>query len=579
MPVHNAEIIDRFNEMADLLEIEGANQFRVRAYRNAARIIASLPQSVAEMVGRNEDLTQFSGIGKDLANKIAQMVKTGTFPELQEMEARMPGELGKLMRVAGLGPKRVHALYETLGISTMQQLKEAASKGAISELPGFGKKTEQAIVEELGGTPEEGTEQKKDRVKLPVAEEIAESLVHYLQAVKGIQNIEVAGSYRRKKETVGDLDILATCSAECPIMEHFTQYENVKKVISHGSTRSSVILRSGLQVDLRLVPQVSYGAALHYFTGCKEHNIAIRKLGMKAGLKINEYGVFRDEKQIAGKTEEEVYRQVGLPYIEPELRENWGEIEAAREGRLPRLVEQKDIKGDLHTHTKETTDGRNTPLEMAEAAAKLGYAYIAITDHTQRLAMTRGFDAVRLAARNQEIDQLNKRLKSIHILKSIEVDIHEDGSLDLPDNILKELDITVCSIHSKFNLSKSQQTERILKAMENPYFHILAHPTGRLIDERQPYDVDMEQLMKAARAKGCFMEVNGNPDRLDLSDRFCKMAKDFGVKVSISTDAHSRTDLLFMRFGVAQARRGWLEAEDVINTRSWPDVKKLLRSR
>ncbi len=574
MPVHNSDVVEMFNEMADLLEIEGANQFRVRAYRNAARVVGSLPQSIGEMVARNDDLSELPGIGEDLAGKITQIVKTGAFRELKELEGRLPGELSRLMKVASLGPKRVKALYQELGISTMKQLREAAAKGLISELPGFGKKTEQTITNELGRAGEEG-EERKERIKLSVAEEVAGSLVDYLKSTRGLEQVEVAGSYRRRKETVGDLDILAACSADCPVMERFADFEDVEKVISRGPTRSSVIFRSGLHVDLRLVPGESYGAALHYFTGSKEHNIAVRKMGLKRGLKINEYGVFRGSKRIAGRTEEEVYRQVGLPYIEPELRENWGEIEAAEAGRLPKLVGPGEIKGDLHAHTKET-DGRNTPLEMAEAALKLGYAYLAITDHSVRLAMTHGFDAARLEKRNREIDALNKKLKGIRLLKSVEVDIHEDGSLDLPDNILEELDVTVCAVHSKFNLSRARQTERIIKAMENPYFHILAHPTGRLINERKPYDVDMEQLMKAARARGCFMEVNGHPDRLDLADKYCKMAKDAGVRVAISTDAHSRADLSFMRFGVSQARRGWLEPDDVLNTRSWEELKKLL---
>jgi DNA polymerase (family X) len=574
MPIHNSDIVEMFNEMADLLEIEGANQFRVRAYRNAARIIASLPQSLAEMVGRDEDLSGLPGIGHDLAGKIREIVKTGAFPQLRELEASLPGELSKLMKVAGLGPKRVKAIYEELGVGTLKQLKEAAAAGLISKLPGLGVKTEHAIVEELSKTEEEG-EEWKQRIKLSAAEEIAGSLVDYLKTTKGIEQVEIAGSYRRQKETVGDLDILAVCMAGCPVMDRFTSSEDVSKVISQGPTRSSVILRSGVHVDLRLVPAESYGAALHYFTGSKDHNIAIRKMGLKRGLKINEYGVFRDTAQIAGRTEEDVYRQVGLPYIEPELRENWGEIEAAASGRLPGLITQNRIKGDLHAHTR-ATDGRNTPLQMAEAALKLGYAYLAITDHSARLAMTHGFDAARLAERNKEIDGLNERLKGTRLLKSIEVDIHEDGSLDLPDSILRELDITVSAVHSKFNLSRERQTERIIKAMENPHFHILAHPTGRLINEREPYDVDMEQLMKAAAAKGRFMEVNAHPDRLDLADKYCKMAKDMGVKVAISTDAHSTGDLSFMRFGVAQARRGWLEPGDVLNTRNWEEIKKLL---
>ncbi|HEY3276176.1 MAG TPA: DNA polymerase/3'-5' exonuclease PolX [Syntrophorhabdaceae bacterium] len=576
MAVPNSDIIEQFFEMADLLEIEGANEFRVRAYRNAARVIASLPRSLAEMVERGEDPKELPGIGQDLAGKIREIVTTGSFSQLKAIEEKLPGELTKLMKVGGLGPKRVKALYRELGVSTLEQLKEAALGGSMSRLPGFGEKTARLVIEEMTRAESDGTGQ--ERIKLSAAEEIARSLTGYLKGVDGLDRLEVAGSYRRRKETVGDLDILAACSADCPIMDRFIRFENVLKVISRGTTRSSVVLRSGLRVDLRLVPTESFGAALHYFTGSKDHNIAVRKMGLKKGLKINEYGVFRGSTQIAGRTEEEVYRQVGLPYIEPELRENWGEIEAASSGRLPALVGLGQIRGDLHAHTKET-DGRNTPLQMAEAALKLGYTYLAITDHSVRLAMTHGFDAARLALRNAEIDELNRKLKGIRLLKSIEVDIHEDGSLDLPDRSLEELDLTVCAVHSKFKLSRERQTERILKAMENPYFHILAHPSGRLINRREPYEVDMEQIMRAARVRGRVMEVNAHPDRLDLTDTYCKMAKDMGVKVAISTDAHSVLDLAFMRFGVSQARRGWLGPDDVLNTRNPEEIKELLGGR
>jgi DNA polymerase (family 10) len=331
-------------------------------------------------------------------------------------------------------------------------------------------------------------------------------------------------------------------------------------------------------MDLRAVPEISYGAALHYFTGSKAHNIAIRMLGVKKGLKINEYGVFRGARRIAGKREEEVFKTVGLPFIEPELRENWGEIEAAKRGQLPTLVTIKDIRGDFHAHTK-ATDGHNSLEEMVEAARARGYEYLAITDHSKRVTMAHGFDMKRLAQRIKEIDRLNAKLSGFTVLKSVELDILKDGSLDLPDEILKELDLTVCSVHYNFNLPRKEQTERILRAMDNPHFIILAHPTGRLINERNPYDVDMERLMEAARERGCFLELNGHPDRLDLSDVHTKMAKDMGIKVAISTDAHRTSDLDYMRFGIGQARRGWLEREDVLNARSWKEIKQLFRRK
>ena len=571
MPVHNSDVADIFNELADLLEIGGANQFRVRAYRTAARVVGDHPHSVAMMVERGENLTELPGVGKDLAGKIEEIVRTGSLSQLAEEERRLPSGLRQLMKVAGLGPKRVYALHKELGINTIEDLKKAALEGRISSLRGFGRKTEQMVIEEFsrrtGGA---------GRVRLQVAEEVATALVGYLRAIEGVRRVEVAGSYRRKKETIGDLDVLVVCAPGCSVMDRLVTYVDVTKVLSKGITKSSVLFRSGIQVDVRVVPEESYGAALHYFTGSKAHNIAIRLMGVKKGLKINEYGVFRGRRSIAGRTEEEVYASVGLPYIEPELRENLGEIEAALKGALPDLVTLDDIRGDLHVHTKET-DGRHTMREMAEAAKEMGYAYIAVTDHWKRLAMVHGFDERRLAKRNDEIERLNEELSGIRLLKSIEVDILEDGSLDLADWALKELDLTVCSIHSRLNLSREKQTERLIRAMDNPYFSILGHPSGRLLDARSPYEVDMERLLDAAKQRGCILELNGHPDRLDLVDINCKMAKDLGVKISVSTDAHSKSDYPFMRFGVAQARRGWLEKADVVNTLSWSGLKKVLK--
>ena len=500
-------------------------------------------------------------------------METGDLGALQKLERRTPSELSSLMKIAGLGPKRVKVLYQELGITTLEGLKKAAESGKIRELEGFGEKTEEAIIEEI---EHKGAE--KGRIKLIIAEQIADPLVHYLQAVEGVKEVVVAGSYRRRKETVGDLDILVTCKKGSEVMERFVNYEDVKKVISEGKTRSTVQLRTGLQIDVRVVPQVSYGAALHYFTGSQAHNIAVRKMGVREKLKINEYGVFRGEDRVAGKSEQEVYEQVDLPYIEPELRENWGEIEAARQDKLPSLVTLKDIRGDLHTHTKET-DGHHTLEEMAAAARDRGYVYLAITDHSRRLTMVHGLNPKRLSKQIEAIDRLNEKMDDIFVLKAIEVDILEDGSLDLPDEILKELDLTVCSVHYKFNLSRKKQTERIMRAMDNPFFHILAHPSGRLINEREPYEVDIERLMEAAKERGCILELNAHPDRLDLTDRDCKMAKEMGVKVAISTDAHRTTDLDFMRFGVGQARRGWLEPDDVINTQSRTQLMKLLQKK
>jgi DNA polymerase (family 10) len=456
-------------------------------------------------------------------------------------------------------------------VTSLKELEEAARKGKVRELDGFGEKTEQKILEEL-----EAYEGIEKRIKLIEAEQKARSLVEYLKAGKGIKKITVAGSYRRRKETVGDLDILVTCKRGAQVMERFVHYEDVKKVVSQGDTRATITLRSGLHVDLRVVPQVSYGAALHYFTGSKAHNIAVRKLGVKKDLKINEYGVFKGDDRIAGETEKGVYNQVDLSYIEPELRENRGEVEAAREGRLPRLIALNDLRGDLHAHTK-ATDGHAGLKEMAESAKARGYDYLAITDHSKKVSIARGLDAGRLARQIEQIDQLNGELRDIVLLKGIEVDILKDGSLDLPDAILKELDVVVCSVHYHRRLSRKKMTERVLRAMDNPFFNIFAHPTGRLINEREPYQIDLEQIMKAARERGCFLEINANPDRLDLSDRYCKMAKDMGLKLAISTDAHSIADMDFIRYGVYQARRGWLEPDDILNTRGLKQLKKMLK--
>jgi len=576
VPIHNAEIAEIFNEYADLLEIEGANQYRVRAYRTAARNISNLSHSAAEMVNKNEDLSRLPGLGKDLASKVADIVNTGKLSQLEELKKKLPAELIDITGLAGLGPKRTGKLYQKLGITSIEELEEAAKKQKVRGLPGFAAKTEQKILEEIGrkGEPEAG----KKRYKLSVVEELAQPLLAYLKEVKGVKHVEVAGSYRRRKETVGDLDILVTHKKDSEVMKRFVEYEDVDRVIARGETRSTVVLRFGVQVDLRAIPESSYGAALHYFTGSQAHNIAVRKMGVKQGLKINEYGVFRDEKRIAGETEEEVYAQVDLPYIEPEMRENSGEIETAQKGELPELITLEDIRGDLHAHTK-ATDGRSSLEDMAEAAKKKGYEYLAITEHSKHVTVAKGLDAQRLEQQIEEIDRLNEKLDGIVLLKGIEVDILEDGSLDLPDEVLKRLDLVVCAVHYKFNLSADKQTERIIRGIDNPYFTILAHPTGRMIGEREPYQLDMERLMKAAKEAGATLELNAQPERLDLTEVYAKMAQEMDIMVAISTDAHSTSELDFMRFGVYQARRGWLESDDVLNTKSWKKLKKLLSKK
>jgi len=576
LPVYNSDIVEIFNEVADLLEIEGANQYRVRAYRNAARTVSTLSRDVSEMVEAGEDLTELSGIGEDLAAKIQEIVETGDLKQLEEIEQRTPPELSRMLDVAGLGPKRVQTIYEELGVTTIEGLREAAERGQIRDLHGLGEKTEQKILEDLERWSEE-----EERTRRDVAEERVEPLLDFLRSLSDVERAEAAGSYRRKKETVGDLDILAISDKGEEVIAHFVDYEDVERVVSQGETRSTVVFRAGLHVDLRVVEEESYGAALLYFTGSKQHNITLRNMALDRGWKINEYGVWEaddeaaEQSQIAGETEEEIYGLFELPWIAPELREDRGEVKAAQEGELPRLIRPEDIRGDLQMHTT-ASDGRGSLEEMARAARELGYDYLAITDHSGYLGVTQGLEADELARRIEEIDRLNEKLDDIIVLTSVEVDVLEDGALDLPDDVLEKLDLVVFAVHSHFDLPGEQQTERIIRAMDNPNCNILAHPTGRQIGKRPAYDVDVARLMDAALERGCFLEVNAQPDRLDVDDVYCKMAKERGLKLAISTDAHGAEELRFMRYGVEQARRGWLELDDVLNTRRWDDLKALL---
>jgi DNA polymerase (family 10) len=570
--VHNAEIAAIFDQLADLLEIEAANRFRVRAYRNAAREIASLPREAADMVAAGEDLAALPAIGEDLAGKIVEIVKSGRLKLLDEVTRRTPAGLSDIVALPGVGPKRAKALHARLGVKSLAELAAKIKAGSLEGLPGFGAKTVAKMLREVEAR---GTAGK--RFKLHDAERQAEPLRAHLAGLPGVEHAIIAGSYRRRKETVGDIDILVTCADKhaAGVTRHFTSYPEVERVIASGPTRSTVMLRGGLQADLRVVPPESHGAALHYFTGSKDHNIAIRGMAVKDGLKVNEYGVFRGAKQIAGRTEEDIYRLFGMSYIEPELRENSGELEAAKAGRLPKLVALADIRGDLHTHTS-ASDGTLTIAEMAEAARRKGYDYIAITDHSKRVSVAHGLDEKRLNAQIDEIDRLAERFGRFHILKSCEVDILSDGTLDIGNDTLKRLDFVYGAVHYNFELPRQKQTDRIIRAMDNPFFSILAHPTGRIINRRPPYDIDMERIVQAAGERGCAIEINAHPDRLDMNEVHARMAKEARVKIAIATDAHSAEGLEMMRYGIDQARRGWLEAEHVINTRSWPELRKLL---
>ena len=571
--VHNTEITALFETLADLLEIEDANPFRVRAYRNAARQITNLPREAASMVVEGEDLTRLPGIGDDLAAKITEIVTTGHLALLDEVSARTPAGLSDIVALPGVGPKRAKFLHDRLGVTNLKDLAQKIRSGAATGIPGIGSVTLSKMLEAI-----QQRESSERRFKLADAEHIAEPLCAHLASVPGVEHAVIAGSYRRRKETVGDIDIVTTGDPKHakPVIGSFTQYPEVDRTLASGSTRATVVLASGIQVDLRFVETRSFGAALHYFTGSKDHNIAVRSLGVKAGLKVNEYGVFKGDEMIAGRTEEEIYHLFGMDYVEPELRENRGEIEAAMAHRLPRLIELADIRGDLHAHTT-ASDGTLGLEAMVEAARQRGYDYLAITDHSKHVTVAHGLDEKRLNAQIDDIDRLNQRLGKFRILKSCEVDILSDGRLDIANDTLKRLDFVYGAVHYNFSLARDNQTERIIRAMDNPYFSILAHPTGRIINRRPPYDVDMERVLKAAAERRCIVEINAHPDRLDLNDIHCRMARDFGVKLAISTDAHSAEGLDMMRFGIDQARRGWLEASDVVNTRSWRDLKALFK--
>ncbi|MCZ7656839.1 MAG: DNA polymerase/3'-5' exonuclease PolX [Xanthobacteraceae bacterium] len=570
MPVHNAEIAAMLDQTAELLEIKGENPFRVRAYRRAARVVEGLSSSIASLLAAGKDLAELPGIGEDLAGKIGGICRTGRFDVLESLKRELPGDLGRIAALPGLGPKRIKVLYEQLGVRTLEDLRRALRRGRLRELKGFGAGIEQKLGAALAKPVAE------TRYGLPVAEAEEEALAAYLRQGLDDGSVVVAGSYRRRRETVGDLDILVAARHGSTVGDRLTRYENVTGVVAHGPTRAAVVLRSGLQVDLRVVAPESYGAALMYFTGSKAHNIALRKLAAERNWKLNEYGLFDGRRRIAGATEAEIYRKLGLAFVPPELREDRGEVALAGKKRLPRLVELSDIRGDLHVHS-DWSDGTVPIAAMAAAAKGRGYAYMAVTDHSRRVTVAHGLDAARLARQIRSIDRLNETLHGFTILKGTEVDILGDGRLDLPDSILSRLDLVVASIHSKFDLARDAQTERLIRAMDNPHVSIIGHPTGRLIGSRDPYEVDMERVIAAARERGCILELNAEPERLDLNDIHLQAARSAGVKIAISTDAHAVAALDHMRFGIDQARRGWLEAVDVVNTRPLAALRKLLK--
>jgi DNA polymerase (family X) len=569
--VENAEIARLFRELADLLEIEGANPFRVRAYRTGARTAESCPEQLSELARRDPDsLTRLPGIGADLADKMLEIVRTGRLDALEQVHRRLPRELLALMRIPGLGPQRVKALFEGLGVSTPSELAQALESGKVARLRGFGPLTvarlRKALAEPRGEVP---------RTPLAVAAQYGEALLDWLRQVPEVRQAEIAGSFRRRRDTVGDLDILVAARASGPVIAQFLGYPEREEVLAQGPTRAAIRLRSGLQVDLRVLDPESYGAGLYYFTGSKAHTIAVRRLAQERGLKLNEYGVWRGKVLVAGRTEREVAKAVGLPLIPPELREDRGELAAAREGTLPRLLELRQIRGDLQSHTTGS-DGRDTLAAMADAAEELGYEYLAVTDHTPAVRVARGLDREGFRRQGLAIARRNARSRGLTLLAGAEVDILRDGSLDLDDDTLTRLDLVVIALHSALALPRREQTRRVVRALCHPAADVLGHPTTRLLGRRAGIDVDLEEVFRVAADRGVILEVNAQPDRLDLDDLAVHAALRHGVRLAVSTDAHSAAELGFMRWGVDQARRGWATAESVVNTWRLAELLPLL---
>jgi len=571
--MRNQEIVRIFNDIADLLEIKGENPFRIRAYRRAALNIESLTKDVSEIL--KDELLKIPGIGQDLAGKIDEYVKTGRIQAYEDLKKDVPEGLSMLLSVPSLGPKTAKLLSEKLKIKNLEDLEQFAREHKLSGLPGIKEKTEENIIKGIEML-KRGMERQPLGKVLPIANDILDQL----KKKSPVNKITIAGSIRRWKDTIKDIDILATSRDPKAVMNAFVHLTNVKDVLMHGPTKSSVIILEGLQVDLRVVEEESFGAAMAYFTGSKAHNIRLREMAVKSGLKINEYGIFRekDDKKLGGKEEEDIYRVLGLPFIPPELREDSGEIEAAVKGRLPNLVVLGDIKGDLHVHTKRS-DGSHDFDELIEAAKRRGYEYIAITDHSKGLGIARGLSEERLMEEKREIEGINKKLKGFRLLAGVEVDIRSDGHMDFSDEILKEMDIVVASIHSGFRQKREQITRRLVSAMKNPYVSVIAHPTGRLIGERDPYDVDMNEILEVAQETSTAIEINAYPLRLDINDVYAKIAKEKGVPIVISTDTHITNQFDYMAYGVSIARRGWLEKKDILNTMNYSSLIKSLKRK
>jgi len=572
----NAEIAKIFSEMALLLEMDDV-AFKPRAFEKASLSLGSLDEDVRDIYqkGGLKALEKIPDVGGGIAERIEEYVKTHRIRDYDRMKKKVPVDLGGLKSVEGVGPKTIRILWQKLKIRTLQDLEKAAAAGKLRSIPGLGAKTEENILEGIEFVKESG-----GRFLLGEAWPLANDIERRLAKIPGVAVAVVAGSIRRMKETIGDIDVLVVSRQPEPVMEYFVGMPEVAHVYAKGDTKTLVRLKNGLDADLRVVPKESFGAALNYFTGSKDHNVALREIAIKKGLKLNEYGLFRGKRQVAGRTEEDLYKALGLSYIEPELRENRGEIEASRAGKLPkRLVGYGDLRGDLQVQT-DWTDGENSIEEMAAAAAKAGLAYICITDHTKSLAMTGGADEKKLEKQMREIDRINRTFSIQHsafsILKGAEVNILADGSLDIADRTLAKLDCVGVAVHSHFKMSRAAMTRRIIRAMENPHADILFHPTGRLINRRPAYDVDMDAVIKVAKRTGTILEIDASPERLDLKDEYIRKCVVGRVPMVIDSDAHAANGFGALRYGIAQARRGWAERELILNTRSVVDFLKML---
>jgi len=569
----NTEIAKVFQDMADLLELKGENPFKIRAYQRAARAIEHLPKELEIAVEEGEDLQAIPGVGEAIAKKITELVTTGKLRVYEELKAEFPEGITALLEIPGIGPKTAKKLSTELGIKSVDELEQAIKDGRVARLFRLGEKTAENILQQI-----QALRRKDQRIPIGEALPVVDEVLNALRTIPGVKNLTAAGSLRRFRETVGDIDLMGTADNPEEVIKAFVSLPQIRQVLAQGPTKASVILPGGLQADLRMVEHDSFGSLLQYFTGSKQHNIALRTKEQKRGLKLSEYGITDLSTNNLEKfaTEEEFYHRLGLQYIPPELREDQGEIELAEKGALPRLIELSDIKGDFHVHTK-WSDGHDTIEDMVKAARALGYKYIAITDHSVGRGIAKGLNEERLRQQIEEIKQLNQKLGDFRILTGIEVDIRADGTIDLPDGLLAELDVVIAAIHSAMTQSEEQITRRLINAIENPHVDIIAHPTCRLIGEREPAAVDMEAVFKAALRNNKALEINAMPDRLDLKDTHIYRARELGIKLALGTDAHSTAQLGFMRFGIGIARRGWCQAEDVLNTRPLEEVLAFLR--